>query len=152
MTAEEKGFRVAIKKNPKDTTAHSAYADWLDEHDRPYEAAQQRAKAGLSEIYYKIRRKSDGLFSTGNRSWPSMGWAEGGKMWRKLQDLLAHIRGIAGSDRTYGGTAWKELDVVFFEVRITFSATLPLKMEKPRGWGRQRPTVTEPLGGDEADK
>jgi uncharacterized protein (TIGR02996 family) len=148
MSSDERGFLLAIKKNPKDVTARSAYADWLDEHDRPYEAALQRGKAGLSEVYYKIRRKSDGLFSTGNKGWTTMGWSEGGKMWRRLTDLLAHMRGL--SDTTYGGTAWKDLEVVFFEVRVTYSVALPLTREKPRGGARIRPTVAEPLGG--ADK
>ena len=146
MTDDEKAFLRALKKNPKDVATHSAFADWLDEHDRPYEAAIQRGKAGLSEVYYKIRRKKDGLFSTGNKNWVVMGWSEGGKMWRRLTDLLAHMRGIAGSDKTYGGTPWKDLEIAFFEVRVTFTATLPLKVEKPRGWGRQRPTAVEPLG------
>jgi uncharacterized protein (TIGR02996 family) len=147
MDAEEKGFLAAIKKNPKDATARSAFADWLDEHERPYEAALQRAKAGLSEVYYKIRRKKDGLFSTGSKGWATMGWSEGGKMWRRLTDLLAHMRGIGGSSRDYGGTPWRDLEVVFCEVRVTFTATLPLKTVTPRGWGRPRHTVTEPLGG-----
>jgi uncharacterized protein (TIGR02996 family) len=150
MDAGEKGFLAAIKKSPKDAASLSAYADWLDEHDRPYEAALQRAKAGLSEVYYKIRRKKDGLFSTGNKSGSSMGWSEGGKMWRRLTDLEAHMRMI-GHD-TYGGTKWKDVEVVFFEVRITFTAALPLTRERPRGWGRTRVTVTEPLGGGEETK
>jgi uncharacterized protein (TIGR02996 family) len=150
MTADEKGFRLALKKNPADTTARCAYADWLEEHQRPYEAAQQRAKAGQSEVYYKIRRKSDGLFSNGNKGGTAMGWSEGGKMWRRLTDLLAHMRGL--SDKTYGGTPWKDLEVVLFEVRVTFTATLPLKREKPRGWAKVRPTVVEPIGDVPTDE
>jgi uncharacterized protein (TIGR02996 family) len=38
MTTEEAGFLITLKQNPDDATARSAYADWLDEHDRPYEA------------------------------------------------------------------------------------------------------------------
>ncbi|MCI0703664.1 MAG: TIGR02996 domain-containing protein, partial [Planctomycetia bacterium] len=89
MTSDERGFQLAIKKNPKDLTAHGAYADWLEEHDRPYEAALQRAKAGLSEVYFKLRRKSDGLFSEGNeqRYGKKSHWSAKGKMWRKLADL-----------------------------------------------------------------
>ncbi len=143
MDAEEKGFLTAIKKNPKDATARGAFADWLDEHDRPYEAALQRAKAGLSEVYYKIRRKSDGLFSTGNR-----GWSESGKLWRRLNDLEAHMRMMGG--KTYSGAAWKDVEAVFCEVRVTFTAALPVKREK-RGRSRARVTVTEPLGGQKTE-
>jgi uncharacterized protein (TIGR02996 family) len=149
MTADEKGFLAALKKNPKDATARGAYADWLDEHERPYEAALQRGKAGLSEVYYKIRRKTDGLFSTGTRSssWVPMGWSQNGKMWRKLSDLLGHMRGLVDT-KTYGRTAWKDIEVVFVEVRVTYTTTLPVTKEKIRGYAsRTRPTVVEPLGG-----
>jgi uncharacterized protein (TIGR02996 family) len=37
-TPDERGFLDAIKKYPDDATARLVYADWLDEHDRPYEA------------------------------------------------------------------------------------------------------------------
>ena len=82
MDAEEKGFLSALKKDPNDATARGAYADWLDEHGRAHEAMLQRASAGLSEIRYKIRRTSDGLFSEGaeghhegNRPWTTRGTA-----------------------------------------------------------------------------
>ena len=77
-----------------------------------------------------------------------MSWAESGKMWRRLTDLLSHMRGLTNT-KTYGGTAWKDLEVVFVEVRATFTATLPVTMEKVRGYtSRARPVVAEPLGGD----
>jgi uncharacterized protein (TIGR02996 family) len=38
MTSEESGFLLAIEKAPTDVAARGAYADWLDEHGRPYEA------------------------------------------------------------------------------------------------------------------
>lgn len=101
-------------------------------------------------MYYKIRRKTDGLFSTASRysSWSAMGWSESGKMWRKLADLHSHMRTLTDT-RTYGGTAWKDIEVVFIEVRATFTATLPVTREKVRGYGtRLRPTVIEPLAGD----
>ena len=146
MDAEEKGFLQSLKKNPKDVATHSAYADWLDEHDRQYEAALQRGKAGLSEVYYKIRRKSDGLFSTGNKWQATMSWSAGGKMWQRLIDLHSHLRGLSDI-RTYGGTKWDDLEVVFVEVRVTYTATLVLKRDKPRSRARIRTTVVEPLGG-----
>jgi uncharacterized protein (TIGR02996 family) len=145
MTADEKGFLLAIKKNPDDTTARSAYADWLDEHERPYEAMLQRAKAGLSEVYFQLRRKSDGLFSTGQRSRPRtpIRWAAKGKMWRKLADLHSHMRGLWDS-KTYSGTPWSDVEVVVVEVRITFSAALPIEMRKRQRGSTTQPTVVEP--------
>lgn len=146
MTADEKGFLKALKKDPKDVATLSAFADWLDEHERPYEAAVQRGKAGLSEVFYKIRRKADGLFSTGKREWSGapMGWAATGKMWRKLVDLHAHMRELTDT-RSYGGTKWDNVEAVFVEVRVVYTTALPLKREKVHG--RMRTTVTEPLGG-----
>jgi uncharacterized protein (TIGR02996 family) len=150
-SAEERGFLAALKKDPKDVAARGAFADWLEEHARPYEAALQRAKAGLSEVYYKVRRKSDGLFSTGNNSYGEMGWSEAGKMWRRLTDVLGHLRGH-GEDNSYGGTAWKQLEIVFCEVRVTYTATLPVTMTKERGVYRRTPSVAEPLGGETGEE
>lgn len=155
MTAEERGFLTAIKKNANDATARGAYADWLDEHDRPYEAALQRSKAGLSEVFFQIRRKSDGLFSTGHRpnAYSPMKWAPKGKMWRKLADLHSHIRGLMDTT-SYGGTPWSDVEVVFIEVRVTYTATLPVeKQTHPRWPTSTQITVVEPLGeGTEKDE
>ena len=142
MDAEANGFLRALKKNPKDVATLSAYADWLDEHNRQYEAARERGKAGLSEVYYKIRRKADGLFSTGNKWRGKISWSEGGKLWHQLGDLHKHLGGLADK-RTYGGTKWDDLEVVFVEVRVTYTTTLPLSRKRGR-----RMTVVEPLGGE----
>ncbi len=150
MTADEQGFLKALKKNPKDVATHSAYADWLDEHDRPYEAALHRSKAGLSEVYYKIRRRSDGLFSNGTKWQAKASWSEGGKVWRRLTDVCAHMRMTDG--KTYGGTAWNDLEVVVVEVRTTFTVALPIRREKPKGWARARVTVVEPHGDSTAEE
>jgi uncharacterized protein (TIGR02996 family) len=152
MDAEERGFLAAIKKNPDDATARSAYADWLDEHDRPYEAALQRSKAGLSEVFYKIRRKSDGLFSTAQRanSYSPMKWSATGKMWRKVGDLHSHMRNLSNT-KTYAGTPWDDVEVVVTEVRVTFSTALPITVQQ--NLYRWIPTAVEPLAagaGDEA--
>lgn len=146
MSADEGGFLAALKKDKNDVATRSAYADWLDEHERPYEAAVQRGKAGLSEVFYKVRCKDDGLFSTGKIDGTyKMGWSAGGKMWRRLIDLHAHFRGMA-NPRSYFGTPWDEIEVVVIEVRVTYTAALPLKREKPQGVGRIRTIVVEPLG------
>ena len=146
MTADEKGFLATLKKNPQDVTARAAYADWLDEHERPYEAALQRSKAGLSEVFFQIRRKSDGLFSTGNRAnaYSPMKWAAKGKMWRKLTDLHSHIRGMMDTT-SYGGTPWEGIEVVVTEVRVTYSTALPVvKQQHPRWPMATQITVVEP--------
>jgi uncharacterized protein (TIGR02996 family) len=147
-SAEEKGFLSAIKKNPKDATARGAYADWLDEQNRPYEAVLQRGKAGLSEVYFKIRRKSDGKFSAGAK-WPAITWSERGKMWARLTDVHSHFRGL-GDTRNYGGVPWDDIEVVIFEMRITYTAALPLKREKVKGQSRLCTTAVEPLGAADA--
>jgi uncharacterized protein (TIGR02996 family) len=43
MTADEQAFHAAIAAAPADAAVHGAYADWLDEHDRPEEADWHRA-------------------------------------------------------------------------------------------------------------
>jgi uncharacterized protein (TIGR02996 family) len=166
MTAEETGFLAAIKKDATDATARGAYADWLDEHGRPYEALLQRGAAGLSEVYFKIRRKSDGLFSEGI-SHASIGkkWSTKGKLWRRLSDLRTHVRHSIEHHRRYrhyyqraqktgvlynGDTPWNDLEVIVVEVRITIGATMPLAVRyDPKNTSREiEVTVTEPLGGD----
>ncbi|MBN9122424.1 MAG: TIGR02996 domain-containing protein, partial [Planctomycetes bacterium] len=67
LDAEERGFVLALKKDPTDATARGAYADWLDEHGRHYDAVLQREAAGLSELRFKVRRKSGGPFSEARR-------------------------------------------------------------------------------------
>jgi uncharacterized protein (TIGR02996 family) len=42
VLSDEGTFLAAIKVTPLDEAAHGAYADWLDEHDRPEEADRQR--------------------------------------------------------------------------------------------------------------
>src|SRR5215471_7261483 len=144
MTSEENGFLLALKADPNDTTARSAYADWLDEHNRSYEALLQRDKAGVSEAWFKLRRKSDGLFSDGRStsSRAPIRWSAKGKMWRRLSDLRSHMMNIRGSG-SYGGMAWEDLEVVVIEIRSVAAAVLPVLVEPSprRAW-----TIKEPLG------
>jgi len=126
--ADERGFLEAIKKNPDEITTRVAYADWLDEHGRPYEAILQRERAGLSEVRYKLRRKSDGLFACGQLPWncDTGLWSDRGKMWRKLSQLQEHIfRARRWSSRSYGGTPWGDVEIAVVEVRPVIVATLP---------------------------
>jgi uncharacterized protein (TIGR02996 family) len=150
MVSEEKGFLAALKENPSDATARGAYADWLDEHDRSYEALLQRDKAGISEVYFKLRRKSDGLFSEGSGR-KAISWSGRGKAWRKLSDLHGHLKSALRADGKYAGTPGKDLEVVVIEVRPVVATALPVAMEKVRGpYGTVfLVAVPEPLGGAE---
>ena len=149
---DEAGFITYLTNNPNDATAHAAFADWLDEHGRPLEAAEQRGAAGISEVYYKLRRKSDGLFCEGRdqrrdaRPGRAYKWSTRGKTWRKLEELRAHLAAVRAGSRTYGGgdragTAWDELEVVAFEVRAVELARMPLVFRMP-GQGRDVKLVT----------
>lgn len=128
MTSEESGFLTAIKASPKDSTARRAYADWLEEQNRPYEAALQRGQAGLSDVYFKVRRKSDGLFSDGNPSGrgQALKWSAVGKTWKRALDVRAHMLNLRDKG-TYYGTPWDDIEVVMQEVRVVFTATLPVE-------------------------
>jgi uncharacterized protein (TIGR02996 family) len=131
-SAEEAGFITAIEKNPNDATTHLAYADWLDEHDRPIEAAEQRDKGGVSELYYRVRRKSDGLFSEGPEPryrHPGYRWTTKGKMWRTLSSLRAHLAGCRWAGLYGGNTPWKDIEITVVEIRINTLAVWPVKVE-----------------------
>jgi uncharacterized protein (TIGR02996 family) len=149
MTAEEKGFLSAIKKAPKDATARGAYADWLDEHGRAYEAMLQRGAAGLSEVSFKVRRKSDGLFSEGKEQhYGKEMWTTKGKMWRKLVHLRSHFDSYVKSHYRQqarehrhqrdqepaeflymGDTPISDVEIVVVEVRLTIGARMSLSIQ-----------------------
>ncbi|AWM35999.1 hypothetical protein GobsT_62540 [Gemmata obscuriglobus] len=128
MTADERGFLATLDTNPNDHTARAAYADWLDEQGRRYEAAIERGRAGLSEVYFKIRRKSDGLFSEGRSpSQSRVRWSAKGKTWRRMNDVRAHMLNLKDG-KSYGGTPWNDIEVVLHEVRVVFTAALPVSV------------------------
>ena len=164
MTAEEKGFLSAIKKNPDDATARGAYADWLDEHGRHYDAMLQREAAGLSELRYKVRRKSDGLFSEGAEGHHEgmKPWTTRGKLWPKMAHLRAHLntqlqdsryraaarrRNLSEKERDkepdeflyQGDTPLSDLEVVVVELRFVVGARMSLSV-RPRS-GRSGPAI-----------
>lgn len=144
MTAEEKGFLSAIKANPKDATARGAFADWLDEHGRAHEAMLQRAAAGLSEVRYKIRRKSDGLFSEGaeGRYEGNEPWTTRGKMWPTIVHLRGHLnsqvqdhahqrrwnRRLPAEFRYQNDTPLADLEVVVVELRFVVGARMAVSI------------------------
>jgi uncharacterized protein (TIGR02996 family) len=138
--AEERGFLAALKQDAKDVTSRLAYADWLEEHDRPYEAMLQRVKAGVSETRFKVRRKSDGLFFDGKG-----GWSAKGKDWKQLGHVRAHFTQESFAPRYYG-TSWDDLEVVVFEVRVRPVINLTVTQQPKERYGRVV-TVHEPKGG-----
>ncbi|MBN9122423.1 MAG: TIGR02996 domain-containing protein [Planctomycetes bacterium] len=154
MTADEKGFLVALEENPDDATARAAYADWLEEHGRRYEAILQRGRAGASEVYFKLRRKSDGLFFECDPHKRER-WTTKGKAWHDLARLRAHMGSYARS-RTWGAgpirymdnTPWDDLEVVVVELRVVEGAALPVRYAEEGSGYRRRVTITtdEPLG------
>jgi uncharacterized protein (TIGR02996 family) len=164
MTAEENGFLASIEKNPKDATARGAYADWLDEHGRHYDAMLQRAAAGLSEVFFKIRRKSDGRFSEGaeGRHKGNEPWTTRGKLWPTLNHLRAHLtsqiadhnwrRWTAQAPARFlyqGDTPVEDLEVVVVELRFTVGARMSLSLlhdKKDRSRVSIKITEVEPEG------
>lgn len=61
-------------------------------------------------IVYKIRRKSDGLYSTGG-SWPT--FSTTGKIWRQKGHLTSHLKQLAPRARA---VEYHNCDIVQFEV------------------------------------
>jgi uncharacterized protein (TIGR02996 family) len=118
--AEEKGFLKAIKENPGDVASRLAFADWLEEHGRRHDAIQQRAAANVSWVVYKIRRKSDGLYSDGR-----YGWNEKGKAWPKVGLLKQHLSAGSYSGKYYS-TPWADLEIAVFEMPLRPSVVLAL--------------------------
>lgn len=60
---------------------------------------------------YKIRRRSDGLFSSGGRS---VKWSVRGKTWRNSGALKNHLHQHI-DQKTYGGTGWDQLEAIEME-------------------------------------
>ncbi len=149
--SEEAGFLAALERHPGDAAARGAYADWLDEHDRGYEALLQRGKAGISEVYFKLRRKSDGLFSDGPGR-KAIQWSAKGRVWRRLSDLHGHLKSALRFEGKYAETPGKDLEVVAIEVRPAVAAILPVALEKIRSpYGTvYLVAVPEPIGGSGA--
>jgi len=138
-SAEERGFLKAIKENPDDQASRLAYADWLEDHDRPHDALNQRVKAGVSQLGYKIRRKSDGLFSDGNEGgmW-EVKWSTQGRQWSNLGHVRGHFTRHSPNPFYGSNTRWDDLEVVLFEVRIQPISVLPVsREEQARGWSHK---------------
>jgi uncharacterized protein (TIGR02996 family) len=66
MTTDEQSFLDAIAARPDDEAVHGAFADWLDENDRPEEAAFQRRwtpEVQKSEDWLRAKAAEYHLFS-----------------------------------------------------------------------------------------
>jgi uncharacterized protein (TIGR02996 family) len=140
-TTEEHGFLTAIEENPGDVTSRLAYADWLEEHDRRYEAMLQRVQAGVSEVRYLVRRKSDGLISEGGER--HVQWTTKGKEWKKASSARAHLAASAQKSH-YGGTPWSDVEIVVYEVRTQLIGTLPYTRQPGRSLGTMSIILHEP--------
>ena len=70
-------------------------------------------KLGLpsgTNIVYKIRRKSDGLFSGGGTSW--VNFSKKGKIWKQQNHLTSHLNQIDRDTRQ----KYEECEIVCFEI------------------------------------
>jgi uncharacterized protein (TIGR02996 family) len=143
---EEVGFLLTLRKNPDDRTVRAAYADWLEEHDRPYEAAVQRDRAGVSEVWYKLRRTTDGRFAEPDAP-SSEFWTKTGKRWRSLKSLVPHVISVsARRSELYLGVEWAHLEVVVIEIRPVEIGTLPAVVtHHPQYSAYNSFTVPEPV-------
>jgi uncharacterized protein (TIGR02996 family) len=142
--AEEQGFLDALNESPRDRASRLAFADWLEGHDRPYEAMLQRIQAGVSEGRFKVRRRSDGLFSEGGEK--DVEWSQKGKEWKQLAHLRAHLTALTHKPLYGGNTPWEDVEIAVFEVRVQPVCALAFSRQ-PGPW-RRAVVVHEPLGGE----
>jgi uncharacterized protein (TIGR02996 family) len=143
--AQEQGFLQALQEKPDDAASRLAYADWLEEHGRPLNALEQRAKAGVSEAQYKVRRKSDGLFSEGGER--RVVWSAKGKAWLHLVAVRAHLTAHRYKTAYADSVPWSDVEVVVIELRPQQVATFPVLVENSGARWRQRIHIGEPTEG-----
>jgi uncharacterized protein (TIGR02996 family) len=141
---DERGFLQAIEEAPADVASRLAYADWLEEHGRSYEAMKQRVKGGVSQALYKLRRKSDGLFSEGGGK--DAKWTTTGRSWPGLIHLRAHLIAQARRSSYGNNTPWGDLEVVVFELRVLPLGVLPVRLQEVGPYRKRSITIDEPEG------
>lgn len=68
---DEAGFLAALAEHPECETTRLVYADWLDEHERPEEAARQRrmAPGWRALVLHKMAPRLDGGDKEPVRTW-----------------------------------------------------------------------------------
>lgn len=136
INPSESAFLKSIKRQPSEPNHRLVFADWLDEHGRVYEAFEQRVKAGFSLAQFKLRRKSDGLFSSGGGNYVT--WTTHGKVFRRLNNLQLHLRHHARSLKYADQVPWDQLEVVVFEERLDHIASFGLNHDpdSESRWGK----------------
>jgi uncharacterized protein (TIGR02996 family) len=139
MTVEERGFLAALKQNARDAATRLAYADWLEDQGRPLDALQQRAKAGVSQVRYSIRRKSDGLISDA-----AGGWGVVGRQWVKLGDVRLHLLYRSRQDKYNGDTEWADVEIILSEIRVHPAAVISVEMGATPDLGYRDVKLGEP--------
>lgn len=73
---------------------------------------------------FKIRRQSDGQFSTGGAS-PR--WSDTGKIWKARAHVTNHLHLVMQrNDETYAGTDYDAIDVVEYDICPVESSVSPL--------------------------
>lgn len=92
--------------------------------DNPVALTNKQDETPVLYKFYKLRRKSDGLYSNGG-SWPS--FTSKGKTWNTLAALSGHLAQHTGDryakTRRYHwhdkqeGVDWQDLEIVCLEVR-----------------------------------
>lgn len=97
---------------------------------------------------YKIRRTSNGLFSTGGTS-PRFNTK--GKVWRTMQALSAHLALSAGESgyggRWGGGIPFSDLEVVEFQVTTTQMSSRIFSEVAQAYWNRKLDRRTKAEAG-----
>jgi hypothetical protein len=96
--------------------------------ENPFKEEPQKLGPVLYK-HYKLRRKSDGLYSSGG-SWIT--WSSKGKVWNTLSALSGHLGGLKGEyydarhsrhaynlgyDAGQVGTKWDDIEIVCLEIR-----------------------------------
>ncbi len=106
------------------------------------------APAAKSYLYkqYKIRRKTDGMYSSGGAS---VKWDETGKVWNTLQGVSIHLTQHKGDE--YGaawnrrGIPWNDIEIVSIEVienkKENIEAQTYVKELRERAAKKRKPKV-----------
>jgi len=74
----------------------------------------------MSDIYYKIRSKTTGLFSTGGSD---VTWNKVGKVWRRKGDLSSHFTGLT----SHGRKQYRDNDAEVVELETVVHNLIPVE-------------------------
>lgn len=97
MTSDEQGFLAAIRADRDNDVIRGAYADWLDEHDRPERAEFIRVQillAAPDHSHPAIDPTGDGCTVCGERRARELKlWAKNCIRWAGMSDEHYHLTG-----------------------------------------------------------